>query len=770
MSCYFYDYKMKTPLLDLSLYDYSLIGKNAEKAVEMGLADAAWYTTPVPKSEMRKLLERKDGPALRDTFVWFALLFGFGLWAYSWWGSAWAILPFMLYGVLYGSTSDSRWHESSHGTAFKSDWMNNLLYEISSFMVMRESTIWRWSHTRHHSDTIIVGRDPEIAVPRPPSIAKFAINFLGFPAAIAYFKTVAIHSLGRLTDEEETFVPASEKQKVIFKARIYASIYLFVIGLALYHQTFLPLLFIGLPNFYGCWLMPIYGNTQHAGLAENVLDHRLNCRTVYMNLVNRYLYWNMNYHVEHHMFPLVPYHALPKLHELVKYDMPRPYNSIGEAYAEIIPAIWRQRKDPTYHVKRKIPTPTDRTDAAPLASAYTSEGRRVENGWVEVCSVDSLQEADVIRFDHEKRTYAVYRTQENEYYATDGICTHGNAHLADGMVIGRQIECPKHNGRFDLKDGSPQRKPVCVGLKTYAVEVRNNRIYFQVTPQSSAKPTVKEKVYRFRVVRNENVATFIKELVLEPITPEDRPSFRAGEYLQFNIPAYGEKSFSSIVVQEPYSRVWRDQHLFELQSKNEIPTRRNYSLASNPELDHQLRFNIRIATPPRGQDCFAGTGSTYMHSLQLGEEVTAVGPFGDFHVKETDREMIYIGGGAGMAPLRSHLSFLFDTLKTQRKVSFWYGARSRQELFYQDYFVSLSRMFPNFSFHVALSEPQPGDEWESHTGFIHDTLREAYLKNHPNPGAVEYYLCGPPQMIQAASKMLQGEFKIPTDAIAYDEF
>lgn len=146
---------------------YILNEANSARAIEQGLAEADWYTCPIPKEELRKLLQRRNGPALRDTILWFALLGASGYTGFLLWGTWWAILPFLIYGVIYGSTSDSRWHESSHGTAFKSDWLNNALYEISSFMVMRESTVWRWSHTRHHSDTIIVGRDPEIAVPLP---------------------------------------------------------------------------------------------------------------------------------------------------------------------------------------------------------------------------------------------------------------------------------------------------------------------------------------------------------------------------------------------------------------------------------------------------------------------------------------------------------------------------------------------------------------------------------------------------------------------------
>src|SRR5512136_750328 len=162
--------------------DYSLIGERAKQAVQKGLADAKWYAPPIPKEKMRELLKRRDGPALRDTLLWFALLLAFGLAGLKLWGSWWALIPFALYGLIYASSSDSRWHESSHGTAFKTDWMNNALYEIASFMVLRESVVWRWSHTRHHSDTIIVGCDPEIVVQRPANIPKLISNFFNIQA------------------------------------------------------------------------------------------------------------------------------------------------------------------------------------------------------------------------------------------------------------------------------------------------------------------------------------------------------------------------------------------------------------------------------------------------------------------------------------------------------------------------------------------------------------------------------------------------------------
>lgn len=744
-------------------YDYSLTGVNAARAIERGLAEADWYQCPVPRETMRKLLERRDGPALRDTILWFALILASGYATYVLWPSWWALLPYAVYAVLYGSTSDSRWHESSHGTAFKTDWMNNFLYEIASFMVMREATVWRWSHTRHHSDTIIVGRDPEIAVPRPPDIKRFILTFFNLPVYPAYFKHILLHASDRMSADERTFIPESEFPKVYFRARIYVAIYAVVIGLAIYHGSILPLLFVGLTNLFGAWLMPVYGMTQHAGLAENVLDHRLNCRTVYMNALNRYLYWNMNYHVEHHMFPLVPYHALPQLHEVVKSDMPKPYSGLLEAWREVIPSVLRQVKDPAYHVKRKLPEPAPRI----VENRPGADAKPDADGWIEICAAADLGNEDVIRFDHGKRTFALYRDDSENLYATDGICTHGNTHLADGLVKGTLIECPKHNGRFNLADGSPARAPICRGLATYPIEERAGRLWLNVARAGGAGART-QKTYRLQVVSNQNVSTFIKELVLEPL--EGPVPFTPGDYIQIDIPAYERIRFSDFDVPEPYASVWRNQHLFELEVSNpEGGRRNNYSIASNQQTERTLRFNVRIATPPPGQDCPPGVGSSYIFSLKPGDIVTAIGPFGDFHIKPTQKEMVYIGGGAGMAPLRAHLSHLLETERSQRKISFWYGARSRQEIYYEDYFERLAREHSNFQFHLALSSPLPEDNWQGETGFIHQVVLEKYLRDHPSPGAVEFYLCGPPMMIKACTKML-ADLGVAEHQIAFDEF
>ena len=745
--------------------DYSLTGMNATLAVEKGLAEADWYQCAVPRETMRKLLERRNGPAIRDTLLWFALIFGSGYFTYLLWGSWWVIAPYMVYSVLYASTSDSRWHETGHGTAFKTDWMNNVLYEIASFMVMRESTVWRWSHNRHHSDTIIVGRDPEIAVPRPPNIRAIILSFFNLGGYPKYFKHILLHSLGRVDAAERTFIPVMEYPAVYRRARVYVAIYAAVIGLSIYSRSVLPLLFIGLTNLFGTWLLVVYGLTQHAGLAENVLDHRLNCRTVYMNPIHRFLYWNMNYHVEHHMFPLVPYHALPKLHVAVKDDCPTPYPSLLAAWHEIVPSLLRQVRDPAFHVKRQLPAPRARVNAC----IHSSQAQADAEGWVEACAAADLSRAEAIRFDHGQKTYALYRVDKGQLYATDGVCTHGNTHLSDGLIVRNMIECPKHNGRFNLIDGSPARSPICRGLATYPVEERQGKIRINVVRASGVGARA-QQTCRFRVVSNRSVATFIKELILEPLDAAEAIAFTPGDYLQLDIPAYEAIRFRDFDIPEPFATVWKNQNVFDLVASNPHTGRRNnYSLASNGETERTLRFNVRIATPPPGQDCAPGVGSSYVFRLSPGDIVSGIGPFGHFHIKPTQREMIYIGGGAGMAPLRAHLSHLLESARTARKISFWYGARSKQEIFYEDYFQGLARTHHNFAFNLALSSPLPEDNWAGYAGFIHEVVLEQYLRDHPHPEAIEYYLCGPPMMIKACVKMLAA-LGVPNHQIAYDEF
>jgi fatty acid desaturase len=341
---------------DIFPRDYSLLGRDAKRAEELGLSNAQWYAAPVPRATLKQLMQRSDGPAIRDTIIWIASFLVLGGIAATLFPSWWSLPFFLAYGVMYGSSSDSRWHECGHGTAFKTRWMNDVVYHIACFMIMRAPTVWRWSHTRHHTDTVIVGRDPEIALMRPTYILKVIGMYFAVPQAIGAIKALITHASGRLSPEEETYVPEMERWRVYLVARIWLAIHLAVIGLSITLHSIVPMLLVGpLPTMYGAWVHVLTGLTQHGGLAENVLDHRLNSRTVYMNPVLRFIYWNMNYHVEHHMFPMVPYHALPRLHEEMKpYTVPASPSVIA-AYREIIPALLKQVRDPRYFIKRELP-------------------------------------------------------------------------------------------------------------------------------------------------------------------------------------------------------------------------------------------------------------------------------------------------------------------------------------------------------------------------------------------------------------------------------
>jgi fatty acid desaturase len=348
--------------------DYRLEGAENARAVVGGLANAQWYRTPIPRKRMKELMQRSDGPATRDTLVWLGamvVLAGLGV---ATWGTWWCVPFFAAYGVLYGSGGDSRWHECGHGTAFRTPWKNEAAYQIASFMMMRNPVAWRWSHSRHHTDTIIVGRDPEIVAMRPPRLARILANFVGLIDVPQAFMTMFRHAAGSLGAEERDFIPTGEAPKVFRVARFWLAIYAATAAACLALGSILPAVVIGLPRLYGAWHHLWTGLAQHGGLAEDVLDHRLNSRTVYMNPISRFIYWNMNYHVEHHMFPMVPYHRLPELHQEMKADCPPPYPGMGAAYREIVPAILRQLKDPTYFVRRELPPGAGASEPA-LAAA-----------------------------------------------------------------------------------------------------------------------------------------------------------------------------------------------------------------------------------------------------------------------------------------------------------------------------------------------------------------------------------------------------------------
>lgn len=311
-------------------------------------------------------------------------------------------------------------------------------------------------------------------------------------------------------------------------------------------------------------------------------------------------------------------------------------------------------------------------------------------------------------------------------------------------------------------------------------EIQNNmRLGCQVKVREDMNIHVEPEIFGIKkwecsVVSNKNVATFIKEFVVK--LPEGEfLDFKSGGYIQIDVPKCEVDFSKDIEVEEEYRDEWDAFKMWDLKMKNPEPIFRAYSMANHPAEGNIIMLNIRIATPPwdRKKNAFMnvnpGICSSYVFSRKPGDKVTISGPYGEFFIKPTKREMMFIGGGAGMAPMRSHLFHLFHTEKTDRKTTFWYGGRSKRELFYTDEFEEIEKNFDNFKFYVALSEPKPEDNWNGDTGFIHQVILDNYLKNHPEPEEIEYYLCGPPMMNAAVFKMLD-DLGVPDEMIAFDDF
>lgn len=327
--------------------------------------------------------------------------------------------------------------------------------------------------------------------------------------------------------------------------------------------------------------------------------------------------------------------------------------------------------------------------------------------------------------------------------------------------------------KCQIFEGGGDVLPTETGQLSLRERKENWRLACQVKVKQDMKIRVPDEVFGVKkfeatVVSNHNVATFIKEFVVR--LPEGvNLDFEPGGYIQIDVPKYSI-SFRDFDIEEKFRGDWDHFKFWDLKTVNdEDGVYRAYSMANHPAEGNIVMLNIRIATPPRGLDVQPGLCSSYIFSLKPGDKVTLSGPYGEFHIQDTDREMIYVGGGAGMAPLRSHLFHLFHTLKTKRKVSYWYGARSMREIFYEEDFRAIEREFPNFKFHIALSDPQPEDNWDGYVGFIHNVVIDNYLSKHDAPEDCEFYFCGPPLMLAAVQKMCD-DFGVPPENVRYDDF
>ncbi|MAW39650.1 MAG: NADH:ubiquinone reductase (Na(+)-transporting) subunit F [Kiritimatiellaceae bacterium] len=322
-------------------------------------------------------------------------------------------------------------------------------------------------------------------------------------------------------------------------------------------------------------------------------------------------------------------------------------------------------------------------------------------------------------------------------------------------------------------EGGGELLPTEAGQVTKAEAKEGVRLACQLKVKESMvldiEPEILEiKKYECTVRSNDNVATFIKELVVE-LPKGEKLDFRAGGYIQIDVPSYKDLEYKNFEIDDEYRQDWDQFKMFDLVANNDEDCFRAYSMASFPLEDDIIMLNIRIASPPPGTDYPPGICSSYVFDLKPGDKITISGPYGEFFAQETDREMCFIGGGAGMAPMRSHIFDQLKRIKSDRKITFWYGGRSKRELFYMEEFQQLEKEFPNFSLHVALSDPLPEDNWEGSTGFIHQVCLEEYMDKHDDPTEVEFYLCGPPIMLQCVNEMVD-ELGVEPDMVRADDF
>lgn len=387
-------------------------------------------------------------------------------------------------------------------------------------------------------------------------------------------------------------------------------------------------------------------------------------------------------------------------------------------------------------------------------------------------------------------------------YAKKKLVSQGNVHIiingegnldvpAGGTLLGtlsnQNIYLPSACGgggtcgacKCQVMDGGGSILPTEVGFFTRGQIRENWRLGCQVKVRGDLEIKVPAEVMGIRkweceVVSNHNVASFIKEFVVK-LPAGEVLDFKPGGYIQIDVPKYS-MNFPDIQVEDRFRGEWDKFKMWELSCTNEEETFRAYSMANYPAEGNIIMLNIRIATPPfdraagKWLNVQPGLCSSYIFSLKPGDKVSLSGPYGEFHILDTKREMLYIGGGAGMAPLRSHLLHLFKTLKTtDRKISYWYGARSKNEIFYEEDFRAIEREFPNFSFHIALSEPRPEDHWTGLVGFIHQVIFENYLNAHEEPEDIEYYMCGPGPMANAVMGMLDN-LGVPREMLLFDDF
>lgn len=437
-----------------------------------------WYKCDIPRSELRELMQRNDRDGIVRVGLFFAILVGLGYFAYHSIGHWWMIPAFFAYGTVYCFLNHIM-HETHHRTPFKSKWLNDCVHWVCGFCHGAEPIYDRWAHTQHHTYTYFYGLDPEVLTRRPANLWTLLGSYVG----IGVIRPLPIlkHALGIKTPQAIEYAPESDWPKMVWSARCWLLGYGLIIISCIVFNRMLPLVFTLFARFYGAFIPTALNNTQHVGLEVNVYDHRLCTRNVKVNPILSFFYLDMQYHIEHHMFPGVPFHALSKLHEKIKSQLPPTYSSTFAVYKELIPTVLRQQKDPAYHVIPALPD-AEAVDSDVALSEEVKPAAQSEllveddRQWIPAIDTDKLGQGDVLNFKYEDKNIAIYRLSDG-YHASDGKCTHAGAILAQGYVIDDAIECPAHQGRFDIRSGKATCPPACTDLKTYPTKVQDGKVH-----------------------------------------------------------------------------------------------------------------------------------------------------------------------------------------------------------------------------------------------------------------------------------------------------
>ena len=442
-----------------------------------------WFKPSLTRVTLTRLSQRSDSEALKRVSVYFALLAAFG--AISTWlwlrGSWWFLASYAAYCFVW-SFANATGHEACHYTPFRRLWLNNALLYTSSWMLNWEPVTVRWVHARHHTYTSIVGADAEYLLPNPIRRRDLANLVLGTNHFWNYNKELVQLAIKRPNDTIGSAVPTDDLRLTTRNARMFLLAYAAVIGSCFVLWTPLPVVILMLPRVIGEPMHGVLRALQHGGLETEAADHRRTTRSMYVSQPLQWLYCNMNFHIEHHMYPMVPFYALPALHEEIKDQLPVPTAGVRAGMAEIVTTMRRQRVDPDYRLPGRIPDGANQGFDRPAATATGV----VDSGAVNLCAVEDVPLGDVLGVERGGVRFAVCRTADGAVYAVNDTCTHHSARLSEGVLIGCEIECPMHQGRFDITTGEATRRPAREPLATYPVEVVAGQVRLRQPPPDSS--------------------------------------------------------------------------------------------------------------------------------------------------------------------------------------------------------------------------------------------------------------------------------------------